>query len=358
MDQATHGSSPASDHDAPVLVLIPTFNDWEALAEVLPRLDAALAAQGMVADILIVDDASVVDASPALVRAPFRALRRLEILTLRRNLGHQRAIAIGLAYAQDRLNHEAVVVMDGDGEDDPNDVPRLLERLHSERGQKIVFAERTRRSETFVFRLFYRLYKLIHYALIGQGVRVGNFSAIPRRRLNSLVVVAELWNHYAAATFRSRQPFCTIPTRRAKRLRGRSSMNFVGLVTHGLSAISVYGDIVGVRLLALSVVLALLSLTGIVAVVVVRFATHWAIPGWATLAAGLSLILLTHAIMMAFVFSFVILGSRHNLTFLPNRDYGIFVGEVRAFPQDDRDAIRATASGTGFTPSGGANDNA
>ncbi|WP_406698998.1 glycosyltransferase [Singulisphaera sp. Ch08] len=334
-------------------MLIPLFNDWEALAEVLPRLDAALAAQGMAADILVVDDASVVDASANLVREPFRVLRRLEILTLRRNLGHQRAIAIGLAYAQDRMNHEAIVVMDGDGEDDPNDVPRLLERLRSEGGQKIVFAARTRRSETFTFRLFYLLYKLIHYALIGQGVRVGNFSAIPRRRLNSLVVVAELWNHYAAATFRSRQPFCTIPTRRAKRLRGRSSMNFVGLVTHGLSAISVYGDIVGVRLLALSVVLALLSLTGIFAVVAVRFTTAWAIPGWATLAAGLSLIMLTHAIMMAFVFSFVILGSRHNLTFLPSRDYGIFVDGVRPFPQGDRAAIRATASEPGVSQSGG-----
>ena len=46
-------------------------------------------------------------------------------------------------------------------------------------------------------------------------VRVGNFSAIPRRRLESLVAVSELWNHYAAAAFQSRQPYCTIPTQRA-----------------------------------------------------------------------------------------------------------------------------------------------
>ena len=78
---------------------------------------------------------------------------------------------------------------------------------------------------------------------------MGNFSVIPRERLASLVVVSELWNHYAAAAMRSRQPFCTIPTRRAERLDGESKMNFVGLVVHGLSAISVYSDIVGVRLL-------------------------------------------------------------------------------------------------------------
>ena len=72
---------------------------------------------------------------------------------------------------------------------------------------------------------------------------------IPRERLSCLVASSELWNHYAAAAFASRQPYATIPTRRATRLDGRSKMNFVNLVIHGLSAISVYSDAIGVRLL-------------------------------------------------------------------------------------------------------------
>ena len=92
-------------------------------------------------------------------------------------------------------------MMDGDGEDDPADVPRLLERLKEEGNGKIVFAERPAGPSRSGSGSFTCCIKLLHLVLIGTGVRVGNFSVIPRRRLSSLVVVAEIWNHYAAAGF-------------------------------------------------------------------------------------------------------------------------------------------------------------
>jgi glycosyltransferase involved in cell wall biosynthesis len=311
-----------------IVVLIPVFNDWDALRKLLPRLDAVLATHGLEADVLVVDDGSTLEPDDIVGPVSFGALARVDVLRLRRNLGHQRAIAVGLAYVEDCLHADAVVIMDGDGEDDPADVPRLLSRLEAEGNRPIVFAERRRRSESIRFRIFYFLYRLVHYILTGKGVRVGNFSAIPRQRLSSLVVVAELWNHYAAAVFRSRQPHCTVPTRRAQRLCGRSTMNFVSLVTHGLSAISVYSDVVGVRLLVMSALLALVTLGGICAAVIVRMATNWAVPGWASSMVGLLLILFVQAVMAAFVFSFMILGSRHGSTFLPRRDYSFFVGTL------------------------------
>lgn len=312
-----------------VVILLPVFNDWESLAALLPLLDQSLAASGRSADVLVIDDASTEEPASNGAPGPFRALRRVERLRLRRNLGHQRAIAVGLAYLEAHRDDDAVVVMDADGEDDPADVPRLLDRLDAEGGRAIIFAERTRRSESWTFQVFYHLYKWLHRLLTGQGVRVGNFSAIPRRRLESLVVVSELWNHYAAAAYRSRQPCRMIPTRRARRLRGRSSMNFVALVTHGLSAIAVYGDVVGVRLLVLSLVLGGLGFAGLVGSIVVRLTTSWAIPGWATFTGGLSLILLVQAILLAMNYSFVILSSRNAATFLPRRDYAVFLGQSR-----------------------------
>ena len=107
-------------------------------------------------------------------------------------------------------------------------------------------------------------------------------------------------------------------------------MNFVSLVTHGLSAISVYSDVVGVRLLVTSFVMALLTLSGIAAAVIVRLTTDWAVPGWASYVVGILLILMVQAIMGAFVFSFVILGSRHGSSFLPRRDYSYFIGSLDA----------------------------
>jgi hypothetical protein len=307
------------------VILIPVFNDWPSLSQLLPKLDSILAAHFLTVDVLVVDDGSTVPLPSELNVGSYEALRRVDVLRLRRNLGHQRAIAIGLAFIEDRLEVGAVVVMDGDGEDDPADVPRLLECLEERGNTMIVFAERARRSESPVFRVFYALFKLLHRVLTGNGVRVGNFSAIPRRRLTSLVVVAELWNHYAAAVFRSRQPYCMIPTHRAHRLCGNSNMNFVSLVTHGLSAISVYSDVVGVRLLVIAILMAITTLIAMATVVIVRLATYLAIPGWASYTFGVLLVLFVQAVMAAFAFSFAILGARHCSTFLPRRDYSFFI---------------------------------
>jgi glycosyltransferase involved in cell wall biosynthesis len=318
---------PAHSPGSRVIILVPLFNDWDAFAALAVRIDAVLAAGGREADILVVDDASVVDPDSLATFGPYQSLRRVEVLRLRRNLGHQRAIAIGLTYIQARMSaaYEAVVVMDGDGEDAPEDVPRLLARLEAEGGRLIVFAERTRRSESLTFRFFYFLYRQLHLLLTSVRVRVGNFSAIPRRRLESLVAVSDLWNHYAAAAFHSRQPYCTIHTERARRLGGRSSMNFVALVAHGLSAISVYREIIGVRLLVLAIILALLAGAGLLVTIVLRLATPLAIPGWAASATGLLLIVLLQAMMLSLVFCFVILGDRNSTTFLPLRDYLYFI---------------------------------
>ena len=171
-------SSGAPSSEA-VLILIPAFNDWASLAQLLPRLDSVLAEHGVLADVLIVDDGSTIEPDAMAVRGGSGALKRVDVLRLRRNLGHQRAIAIGLAYVEDCLRPGVVVVMDGDGEDDPADVPRLLDRLKEEGDAKIVFAERSRRSESLGFRFFYWLFKLLHWVLIGKGVRVGNYQRDP-----------------------------------------------------------------------------------------------------------------------------------------------------------------------------------
>lgn len=165
--------------------------------------------------------------------------------------------------------------------------------------------------------------------LTGIEVKVGNFSVIPRRRLSSLVVVAEMWNHYAAAAFKSRQPYCTIPTRRGRRLDGKSSMNFVSLVVHGLSAISVYSEIVGVRLLVVAVGLILATLAGVLATISIQLVTSRAIPIWAIQTAGILLVIMLQGVLFAFLLSFVMLGNRHGSTFPPLRDHGYFISGVK-----------------------------
>ena len=77
------------------------------------------------------------------------------------------------------MSRGTIVLMDSDGEDRPQDVSRLLDRFGDRRSAKIVFAERTKRTEGFVFQLCYHMYRYLHLILVGQKVRVGNFSVIP-----------------------------------------------------------------------------------------------------------------------------------------------------------------------------------
>ena len=106
-------------------------------------------------------------------------------------------------------------------------------------------------------------------------------------------------------------------------------MNFVNLVIHGLSAISVYSDAIGVRLLIATALLIGLDLLGLGATVAVRLATDRAIPGWATTTFGALLIILLQSTTFLFAFSFMILAGRNAPGFLPLRDYVHFVGSVR-----------------------------
>ena len=135
--------------------------------------------------------------------------------------------------------------MDGDGEDDPAYIPELLNLALT--ANKIVFASRERRSEGLLFILFYNIYKFLHFILTGIKVDIGNFSVIPRNSLKRLTVISEMWNHYAAAVVNAKVDYLTIPTNRAKRILGKTKMNFFSLISHGFSALSVHLDLVLIR---------------------------------------------------------------------------------------------------------------
>jgi glycosyltransferase involved in cell wall biosynthesis len=293
-----------------LLILLPLYNDWLSTAQLL----TCIREENIRAEVLIVNDGST-EARP-LHSAFFRdgLLSAIHILHLKRNIGHQRAIATGLVYAHQNLAPQQIVVMDSDGEDRPEDIKRLLAAATDDNA--VVFASRMRRSESAVFRIFYALYRVFHRLATGIPVRVGNFSLLPCAALESLVVSADLWNHYAASVFRTNLRRIEVPCVRGKRFEGRSKMNFISLVVHGFSALSVFADIISVRFLSMTVLAIAVCILAI------------PLSGGATLVTGLALVLLVQLVMLAIAFCFLIMNRRSEGLFLPLRDCPYFYSRV------------------------------
>lgn len=319
---------PAEESSASVTILTPVFEDWESVVPLLDRLDQALKGAGVDADVVIVDDGSMRRMGRGeLMKPAFSAIRGIKILRLRANMGHQRAIAVGLSWIGENGLGRPTVIMDSDGEDAPEDVPKLLEVFKAHRGQKAVFAARSKRSESVLFVALYNCYKVIHLVLTGKAVKVGNFSVIPPAALKRVVVLSELWNHYAATMFKSRFAIVLLSTPRSKRIAGKSTMNLVSLVIHGLSGLSVFSDLIGVRLLIASG----LTFGGLAVLFLGGLALRIGEGGVGEAVMFLVFVLLCADVVVLLttvLFIFIILASRDSARMLPARDYRYFIDEV------------------------------
>jgi polyisoprenyl-phosphate glycosyltransferase len=312
-----------------VTILIPVFNDWPAAQQLISQIDRVLAGEQISADVLFVDDGSAHPAPEPFLDGAATSLTTIHVLGLKRNLGHQRALCVGLVHLYLKQTQGPVLIMDADGEDAPSDIPLLLKEYANHGSGKVVFASRGRRAEGFIFKFFYQLYRAAHRVLVGFDIRVGNFSLIPGQFLERLAVTSDLWNHYAAAVVKIRLPRALVPIDRSKRISGKSKMGFVSLIVHGLSAMSVFGELVGVRLLIASAIFGALMLVLVLITFIIKFATNLAIPGWATFVTGLLLVALLQSVLLSLIFTFVVLYSRTQTSHIPIRDCPLYVREER-----------------------------
>lgn len=163
-------------------VAIPMHNEEQVLPELLDRLRAVLdALPGGPHEMILVDDGSR-DATLDLLQAAALADRRIVVVSLSRNFGHQAALTAAL----DQASGDAVVVMDGDLQDAPEDIPHLVARFAE--GFDVVYAQRVHRKERLLLRLAYFVfYRLIaSMSKLKLPVDAGDFGVMSRR------VVAEI----------------------------------------------------------------------------------------------------------------------------------------------------------------------
>jgi hypothetical protein len=269
-----------------LIVVTPVYEDVEASSLLFKELKAQFQKEVFV---VAVDDGSV--KQPLQIDSLKTAKLDGVILKLRRNVGHQKAIAIGLGYISDQISSkQLVVVMDSDGEDLPSTIPELLFQLENP-SIDIVVAQRKSRVETFRFKLFYAMYKRFFSLMTGRAISFGNFMALKRDAVQRLVVMQELSIHLAGAVIASKLRTKPCSIHRGPRYAGQSKMNFVGLVLHGFKALMVFAEDVLVRVgIACGLVAGLSLFASVVAITlkIVGIAT----PGWFSIALGILVIML------------------------------------------------------------------
>ncbi|MFY7666215.1 glycosyltransferase [Flavobacterium sp.] len=268
--------------------LTPVFNDWESFQILLNRLEFLLKDHDLELRVFAINDGST-------EQQPFLETK-LEVITvhLKLNIGHQRAIAVGLQYIYNEVtDYDYVVVMDSDGEDRPEDIPALIASAEREHSKKIVFAQRKKRQESVWFKTGYYFYKNLFHFLTGQRISFGNFSSIPKNLLGKVVHQHNIWNHYSGGIIQSRIPYTQVELDRGKRYRGVSKMNFNGLILHGLSSIAVYFDFLSLRILRVSLYGIAICFISVLYILYQKLFTDNAIPGWAS-----SLILIISGIIL------------------------------------------------------------
>lgn len=306
-----------------VVILLPFLNDEESLNRLLAEMAAALKEFSETSFTFLV----VNDGSSESLKANVPSLFTLQVLKLHRNIGHQKAIAVGLAYVKENIACDKVLIMDADGEDQPVDAVTLLQESKNNT-DKIIFAYRKSRQEGNSFRFFYKIYKFAFRLLTGKKIAFGNFMLMPKIQLAKIVYYSEIWNHLAGGILKAGLPYTSIPSHRGKRYAGRSKMSFHSLLMHGLGAIAVFTEVIVGRLLIFSLILIGISLLAMLALVAIKSFTDLAIPGWTSTVMSAMLIILLQSFLLSLFTIFLYLSSQSQRKFIPAHHYKDYTGMV------------------------------
>jgi hypothetical protein len=254
----------------------------------------------------VIDDTGGLD--PTVER--LSELEDVEIVTPPFNLGHQRAIVFGLRKVASRMAPDDIVVtLDSDGEDRPEDLPRLLSALENspEVTRTVVLAKRTKRREPFVFKVLYFFFRILFKTLTGLVIRTGNFAAYRAWLAQNIIYHPHFDVSYSSSLLALNLRVVFVPCERGVRYAGQSRMGYLRLIMHGLRMLMPFLDRIAIRsLIGFSVLLGLGVMLSAV-VVAIRVLTDLAIPGWATytllLMVVLSVIALGNFVILFTVFS-------------------------------------------------------
>lgn len=220
-----------------IIILIPTYNDCKSLRRLLSNINKYFNNEKITLEILIINDCS--SEKYYLQDLKLKNIRSIKIIDLKKNVGSQKAIFIGLNKISKLKKRSTIVVMDSDGEDDPAKISKLASRAN-QNDDAIVFALRKKRLETFFFQLLNKFRLLITFLLTGKYLNFGNFSAFSNKNLKNLIKNKNLSIAYCSGVVKNHLKINLVSIPKRKRYHGISKVSFFFLIKHSINIISIF----------------------------------------------------------------------------------------------------------------------
>jgi len=183
------------------VIIIPIYNDWKSLNKLLLKLDHSLKNEKKIKnEILLVNDDSSKKLN--LKKKKFKVIKRIKVIFLKKNLGSQKAIAIGLSYLKKLKENFFITVMDSDGEDDPMQVKKMI-KTAARNPNKIITSNRKQREEPLVIIVLYKLHLIFTFLFTWKWISFGNFSTFNKSNLKRILSNNHSWYAHSSSVLKN-----------------------------------------------------------------------------------------------------------------------------------------------------------
>jgi len=251
-----------------IIILIPVYNDWQSVFQLLENIDKGLESwKTDVAHIstIIVNDASTEERP--INTSTFNSLKSVQVINMKKNKGHARCNAVGLKYISANREFDLVIPMDADGEDRPEELESLLCKAY-EYPNKVITANRVKRSEGTIFKFCYLAHKCLTFVFTGKSIKYGNYTCLPKFAVNEMINNSATWSSFSGSLAKiiKDKNQASISSTRGVRYYGPSKMSFINLLKHSLSIIAVFKKTLLIRS-ALFLIAYIFLITGNISIV-------------------------------------------------------------------------------------------
>lgn len=213
------------------IIVIPVYNDWKSLNKLLIQINKNFKNDvNFETEILIINDCSTENIQ--IDNKNLTAIKEITVITLKKNFGSQKSIAIGLSHLKTKNYKSLITIMDGDGEDNPHQIKDMMHEAINNQNL-IITSNRKRRQESFFIRTLYNLHLILTYIFTFKWISFGNFSTFDSDNLDKILSNNSAWYAHSSAILNN----CKIKrlyAKREKRYFDKSKLNLLALVEHSL----------------------------------------------------------------------------------------------------------------------------